>query len=100
MNISRHANERINNRLVDVLTRYEVESAIKDIDFDIGETWVKLKVLDTTFKQYDYKSNRVISGDVIYIIVKRRDKNDNGLVATVEVRHLWQKVKGDYFIDV
>ena len=98
MNWSIHAARRVTARLSDVISPDEIERKITGVHFDIGETWVKVKMLSS--KRYIQDGNYIIKGDTVYVIYRRRDAYDTGSIATVELRGAGQTVKGDRLIDL
>ncbi len=93
MELSTHAQERIQYRLNGIITEGEVKGAVSGRDFKKGETWLRVKKLPKTIFLPDG-----VHGDVIYVIVRRATRYDDGVIATVELREHSQKIKGEYLV--
>lgn len=90
--ITRHASDRLDNRLSGLVSLAEVMAAAEGLTFEHGETWLKVK-------QFSRKIRLPggVNGDVVYAIVKNNGYTVN--LVTVELRNGYQKVKGDYYFD-
>jgi hypothetical protein len=89
---SLHAAERVMYRVAGLCTAAEVISAVKAAGpFPLGETAVVVKRLDRvmTVRTAD---GSVSKGDLVIAVYSKRDKNDAGCIATVQLRGSKQKV--------
>ncbi len=81
---SSHSKNRLARRLSGLTSEAEVEQAVDSRQYKIGQTQVKVRSLDHDVEFED--NGKRIWGDTVVAVVDKRDKNDPGVVVTVEVR--------------
>lgn len=86
---SKHASDRL-ERVRGILSREDVEAAVRRAGrLGIGETAIKVRVLPRSV-QVTAADGSYSSGNVVYVVFRRRDAADQGAVATIELRHAAQ----------
>ena len=94
---SAHAEQRLSGRLNRIVSKGEVTQKLVTIDqVDQGETWVVIKKLPSVLKIQDRKA--LVIGDVVYAALHLEPGTGLPVVATVELRGHWQKVKGKQLV--
>ncbi len=90
MNITDHCKSRIVRRLQGIVTVHEVEKCTEGMCPEIGETWVLVKRLIGHKSIPADQPNKVVNGDTVWAVVKRRHEGDAGAVVTVLLRR-WEQ---------
>lgn len=91
--VSKHARDRINNRLRGLISMSEVEKALRDLGpIEIGKTTRMIKVLDRHYTLDERsESGEFVHGNSLWVIVRRADEWDSGALSTIVLREVSQK---------
>ncbi len=79
-----HAKYRLARRLQGLTSEAEVEQAVSNRQYKIGQTQVKVRNLGREVSYED--GGRWVRGDTVVAVVDKRSQADPGVVVTVEVR--------------
>lgn len=90
LKLSKHAEERLSERLRGIVTRTEIETAVRRVGrFGVGETAIRIKHLPRTLR-VSGADGSVSTGNTVFVVYRRDNSTDEGLVTTVELRGSWQ----------
>ena len=90
MRITSHCERRLLSRLGNIVTLEEVRASVAQFNPSVGETWVLVKRLEHSTAIECNTADDYVNGDTVWAVVKKRDRSDSGVVATVMLRR-WEQ---------
>ncbi len=94
MNITSHCKSRVESRLQGIVTVHEVQECTAQVHPEVGETWVLVKRLSAHKSIAANTPDKVVNGDTVWAVVKRKHEGDAGAVVTVLLRR-WEQGRKD-----